>query len=63
MPCADFNGDGRVTRRDLRDLQQRLGSREGQRRYRARYDLNDDGRISPADLRLARKQLGDRCER
>lgn len=31
----------------------RLGSEEGQRRYKARYDLNHDGRIDADDMRIA----------
>jgi hypothetical protein len=61
-PCADFNGDGRVSRRDIRALERRLGAEEGDDNYDPRYDLNGNGRIGRGDLRIAREQLGRRCE-
>jgi hypothetical protein len=61
--CADFDRDGRVTLRDLRELIERIGARKGSRRYRAIYDLNDNGYIGYLDLALARQQLGKRCPR
>jgi len=60
-PCADFDGNGRVTRRDIAALRARLGAGLGAPNYRARFDLNGNGRIDVADLTLAREALRSRC--
>ena len=59
--CADFDGNGRVTRRDIAALRARLGARLGSPNYRVRFDLNGNGRIDVADLTLAREALRSRC--
>ena len=60
-PCADFDGNGRVTRRDIAALRARLGAGLGSPNYRARFDLNGNGRIDVSDLTLAREALRSRC--
>jgi hypothetical protein len=54
----DINGDGRVSRKDVRILQAALGSRCGRRRYNAAADLNGDCRVDRRDLAMVRRALG-----
>jgi hypothetical protein len=54
--CADLDGDGRVTGRDV--------AIEARALFRADdpiYDLNDDGRVNVIDLLLATRRLGEAC--
>ena len=55
--CADVNGDGRVTARDLALVLAHFG----RNRYDPRYDLNHDGRINSVDAMIVRRQLGRVC--
>lgn len=55
--CADFNGDGVVSMRDVWDVL--VGTL--QTRYVRAYDLNFDGRVNLRDLIIAVTQLGRRC--
>jgi hypothetical protein len=55
--CADMDGDGSVTMRDIRDLIRHLGKK----RFDPRYDLDGDGRITGSDVVMAIGQLGRRC--
>jgi hypothetical protein len=50
---GDHNGDDAVDRRDLKHFLRSLGSRAGQRAYRAHFDFNGDGRIEMAELFVA----------
>jgi hypothetical protein len=59
--CADFDGDGRVTLRDLNRLRSRIGAKRGSRTYREAFDLNENGFIGYLDVLLAFQQLGRRC--
>ena len=55
--CADVDGSGRVTLRDIFLIALHLRS------HNLRYDVNGDGRVSFADLIAAIEQFGDRCDR
>jgi hypothetical protein len=57
-PCPDFDGDGRVGFRDLRQLARHLP----RSRYDARFDLDADGKIGARDVLILLSRLGDRCE-
>jgi hypothetical protein len=56
--CSDFDGDGVVSVRDVRELVRHLGKK----RFDPRYDLNGDGRITGRDVVLAIRQLGQSCD-
>ena len=58
---GDVNGDGVVNLVDLLLVGSRMGAREGDRRYDARFDLNQDGRITTADVLIVWKRLGTVC--
>ena len=45
LPSSDFNGDGNVNFAAFILFVGKFGSRRGQDRYDARYDLNADGQI------------------
>ena len=55
--CADVNGDGRVSLRDVRLIAEHvaLGT------YAEQYDVNGDGRLTSRDVVRAVRQLGRRC--
>ena len=55
--CADVNGDGHVTWRDLVLIARAISA--GQ--YDVTYDINRDGRLGWRDLEAALRQLGRRC--
>jgi PKD repeat protein len=61
IKCADVNGDGVVTAKDIVQITLRLGAKRGDWRYQTKYDLNSDGVVNPIDLLLAIRQLGTRC--
>jgi len=61
IKCADVNGDGVVTAKDVVQIALRLGARRGGLRYQTKYDLNSDGVVNVVDLMLAIRQLGTRC--
>jgi len=54
--CADVNGDGRVTPRDVSAIAAHIIGR-----YQAKFDLNHDGRVNMEDVKIAIRQLGRRC--
>jgi hypothetical protein len=54
--CADVNGDGRVTPRDVTSIAAHVFGR-----YRAQFDLNHDHRVNQEDIRIAIRRLGHRC--
>ncbi len=60
-PCADVNGDGRVTGADISTIARHMPSEHGDPRYDERFDLNGDGRIDSDDLRAAIQQMGSAC--
>jgi hypothetical protein len=57
----DFNNDGKVGLRDAVALLVRLGSKDGNWRYSARYDLDADGRIGWQDALIFARYLGETC--
>ena len=61
IKCADVNGDGVVTVKDILKIVLRFGARSGGARYQPKYDLNNDGVINLIDVMLAIDQLGTRC--
>ena len=61
VPCADINGDGKVTGRDVRVVARLFGIKDGQPRYDPEADLNGDGVIDVLDLAIVIQQLGDGC--
>jgi hypothetical protein len=58
VTCADVNGDGRVTLRDVA-----LVARHIHRRYNAKYDITNDGRVTMRDVHKTADQVGRRCNR
>jgi hypothetical protein len=60
--CADFNGDGIVTGRDIANLAHRFGAVVGDPEYERRFDLDQNGVINVSDILLAVRQLGNRCQ-
>lgn len=54
--CADVNGDGRVTPRDVSAIAAHIIGR-----YQTKFDLNHDGRVNMEDVKIAIRQLGRRC--
>lgn len=56
--CADIDGDGVVTVRDLGSVARRLGRHKD---HDERYDLNGDGRIDVRDLLIVVRQLRTPC--
>jgi len=55
--CADVNGDGRVSFRDVRLITRQIA----RDLYDERYDINGDGRVTNSDAIRAIRQLGRRC--
>jgi hypothetical protein len=55
---GDVDGDGRVTRRDLRLIRSELDQSVGSPGYTLAADVDRDGVIDREDLRLARRNLG-----
>ena len=52
LPSADFNGDGVINFADFVNFVIKYGSRLGQDRYDARYDLNGDRQVDYGDFRI-----------
>ena len=50
MPTPDFDGDGMVGFSDFLAFAGRYGTRRGDSRYQAKYDLNSDGAIGFSDF-------------
>ena len=61
QPCADVNGDGRVTGGDIAAIAKRHPSSRGSPRYDEQFDLNHDGNINGVDLHIAVQQMGQQC--
>lgn len=55
---GDANGDGEVTRDDLKDIRSRLGTFVGDPGYSFDADSNRDGIITMIDLAIAQRNLG-----
>jgi chitinase len=57
--CADVDGDGRVTWKDVRLIAKAIheGSKD------PRFDVDGDGKVTFRDLRVALFQLGRKCHR
>jgi hypothetical protein len=60
-PCADVNGDGKVTVADAVLVARHMGKKQGQSGYQRKYDLNRDRRVNLTDLHIVLRQLGRRC--
>jgi hypothetical protein len=61
-PCADFDDNGVVDKKDVRALRKRLRTGDADPANDATFDLDQDGQITRADLKLARAQVGMSCE-
>ena len=57
-PSSDFDGDGVVNFADFLTFASKFGSRLGQERYDALYDLNGDGEIGFADFLIFTASFG-----
>ncbi len=55
---GDVNGDGTVTKSDLKTIRSDFGAKAGQSNYNFNADTNRDGRIGYIDLAMARQNLG-----
>lgn len=55
---GDADGDGTVTKTDMRLVRSELGARAGDSRYSFDADANRDGRIGMIDLAYAKQNLG-----
>jgi hypothetical protein len=61
--CADLNGDGKVTGRDVAMVTRALPSQPGHKRWNPDADLNHDNVVDESDLKLINLALhGDGCE-
>ena len=58
--CADLNGDGKVTGRDVAIVARAMPSEDGDRRWNPNADLNHDGVVDLADLKAVLRSLHDR---
>ena len=55
--CADLNGDGKVTGRDVAIVARALPSEPGHKRWNPDADLNHDGTVDIADLKAILRSL------
>ena len=55
---ADFNGDGQVNFADFLSFVGKFGTRRGDARYDARYDLDSDGEIGASDFLIFANNFG-----
>ena len=60
-PPADFDGSGVVDFPDFLFFVSAFGSREGQEKYEAKYDLNGNGEIAFDDFLIFVSSFGDEC--
>ncbi len=59
VSCADLNGDGKVTGRDVAIVARALPSQPGHKRWNPEADLNNDNVVDVGDLRLIQTSLHD----
>jgi flagellar basal body rod protein FlgC len=57
---GDANGDGVVSRADIKAVQKSLNLQVGDRNYEFNADANRDGKITKADLKIAQRNIGAR---
>ena len=57
--CADLNGDGKVTGRDVAIVARALPSEPGHKRWNPDADLNGDGFVDLGDLKAILLSLHD----
>lgn len=55
---ADFNGDAKISRKDLGLLRTHYRSRVGEERYDFAFDLDSDGKINRRDYLILRRRKG-----
>jgi hypothetical protein len=55
---ADFNGDAKISRKDLGLLREHYRSRVGDERYDFAFDLDSDGKINRRDYLILRRRKG-----
>ncbi len=58
LSVADFNGNGKVNREDIKDIYSRLFSVSGDEKYHPLYDLDANGKINVRDLFKAVSTMG-----
>lgn len=65
LKIADFDGNGVVTRQDVRSVAKRVGGDKDvyDGLYHPLFDVNADGLINPKDVKVTRQELGKKSSR